>query len=217
MNTDELLTVTRTISLDASADEVWRLLTDDAELSLWFSSAASHRRRCPEASAASSTATSVRRAVVHRVEPGRRLGFTWWDENDPGRGLHRRVRRRRHGHRRSGRAHRSPRPWCRAATAAVAASAPGPARGSTSPTRGTAGSERSADRLAAPLLAARSLTWAGPPARARPATSDPAPVFAALADPTRRAVLQAVAVAGNRVHHGHRTGEPTYRSAGKPW
>ena len=82
MNTDELLTVTRTLSLDASADEVWRLLTDDAELSLWFSSAASIDP-VPGGIGRFVDGDSVRRAVVHRVEPGRRLGFTWWDESDP--------------------------------------------------------------------------------------------------------------------------------------
>jgi len=82
MNTDELLTVTRSVTLDASVDEVWRLLTDDAELSLWFGSAAS-LDAVPGGGGRFVDGTTVRRAVVQRVEPGRRVGFTWWDERHP--------------------------------------------------------------------------------------------------------------------------------------
>src|SRR6476646_9046328 len=82
MNTDELLTVTRTLSLEASADDVWRLLTDDAELSRWFSRVASIDP-VPGGVGRFVDGDSVRRAVVHRVETGRRLGFTWWDESHP--------------------------------------------------------------------------------------------------------------------------------------
>lgn len=82
MNADELLTVTRSVTLDASADEVWRLLTDDAELSLWFGSAAS-LDAVPGGLGHFVDGSTVRRAVVQRVEPGRSVGFTWWDESRP--------------------------------------------------------------------------------------------------------------------------------------
>jgi len=82
MIADELLTVTRSVTLDASVDEVWRLLTDDAELSRWFGSAAS-LDAVPGGVGRFVDGTTVRRAVVSRVEPGRRVGFTWWDERHP--------------------------------------------------------------------------------------------------------------------------------------
>lgn len=82
MQTEEPIVVTRTLALAASADEVWRLLTDDAELSAWFAVRASLD---PVAGGVGrfDDGDTVRRAVVHEVEPGRRLGFTWWDEADP--------------------------------------------------------------------------------------------------------------------------------------
>lgn len=82
MHADELLTVTRTVTLDASADEVWRLLTDDAELSRWFGSTAS-LDAVPGGVGRFSDGSTVRRAVVQRVDPGRCVGFTWWDERRP--------------------------------------------------------------------------------------------------------------------------------------
>lgn len=82
MNTDQLLTVTRSVTLDASVDEVWRLLTEDAELSLWFGSHAS-LDAVPGGLGRFVDGTSVRRAVVQRIEPGRRVDFTWWDERRP--------------------------------------------------------------------------------------------------------------------------------------
>ncbi|MDQ6698385.1 MAG: SRPBCC domain-containing protein [Actinomycetota bacterium] len=82
MEPDEQLTVTRTVILDASADEVWRLLTDDAELSRWFGSAAS-LDAVPGGVGTFVDGSIVRRAVVQRVDPGRRVGFTWWDERHP--------------------------------------------------------------------------------------------------------------------------------------
>lgn len=82
MNPDDLSTVSRTVTLDASADEIWRLLTDDVELSLWFSATASIDA-VPGGVGRFVDGDTVRRAVVHRVEAGRHLGFTWWDENQP--------------------------------------------------------------------------------------------------------------------------------------
>jgi uncharacterized protein YndB with AHSA1/START domain len=82
MEATEQITVTRTLFLQASADEVWRLLTDPEELSLWFASSASIDV-VPGGVGRFVDGDAVRRAVVHHVEPLRRLGFTWWDESQP--------------------------------------------------------------------------------------------------------------------------------------
>lgn len=86
MNRDQLLTVTRTVLLDASAEEVWQLLTDDAELSQWFAGSVSIDPvpgGVGRFADGDGDGADIRRAVVHRVEPGRSIGFTWWDERHP--------------------------------------------------------------------------------------------------------------------------------------
>ncbi len=76
------MTVTRTLMVDASVEEVWRQLTDDAELSRWFAGTAT-LDVVPGGVGRFADGDTLRRAVVQRVEPGRRLGFTWWSEADP--------------------------------------------------------------------------------------------------------------------------------------
>lgn len=78
----EPIAVTRTIDLDAPADEVWSRLVDEAELSSWLG-ATVRLDAAPGGIGRFDFGTSVRRAVVHTVEPNRRFGFTWWDEDDP--------------------------------------------------------------------------------------------------------------------------------------
>jgi uncharacterized protein YndB with AHSA1/START domain len=82
MHPDELFTVRRTVSLNATADEVWNLLTDETELARWFSHAAS-LDPVPGGLGRFVDGHTVRTAVVQRVETGRRIGFTWWDESRP--------------------------------------------------------------------------------------------------------------------------------------
>ncbi len=82
MDQYEPITVTRTLTLDATADELWRMLTEDGELSNWFTPDAAFDA-VPGGTGRFGDGATVRRAVVHRVEPGRRLGFTWWPESDP--------------------------------------------------------------------------------------------------------------------------------------
>ncbi len=82
MDTDDVVKVTRTVTLDASVDEIWRLLTDDAELSRWFGCAASLDAVAGGVGRFVDGETA-RRAVVQRVDPGRCVGFTWWDERRP--------------------------------------------------------------------------------------------------------------------------------------
>lgn len=82
MKNAEPTTVTRTISIDATADAVWRSLVDETELSAWFG-ATVEMDAVAGGLARFDDGVTVRRAVVHAVEDGRRLGFTWWDEAHP--------------------------------------------------------------------------------------------------------------------------------------
>jgi uncharacterized protein YndB with AHSA1/START domain len=67
--------VRRTVTLDASPDEVWRLLTDAEELAGWLGTVDGDTLRELDGTA--------RRFVLDEVVDGRRIGFTWWtDEGD---------------------------------------------------------------------------------------------------------------------------------------
>ena len=190
MSSDEQLTVSRTLCLDASAEEVWRLLTDDAELSRWFVGCGDASTPCREAWADSSTDETVRRRgrAPRRARPAPRVHLV-------GRSTTRPTRRPWSSwsmtvDRRPGAAHRHRDPGTGGGGIGARA-----CPGWTPPTPWDGRLGVLADRLTPPR-APRS-----PADVARPAVSghadgrDPAPVFAALADPTRRAVLHAVAVA----------------------
>jgi len=75
-------TVRREVILDATADELWDLLTDPAELGGWLGDEV---RLDPTPGGAASVLTddgTVRHGRVVEAEAGRRLGFTWWPEDD---------------------------------------------------------------------------------------------------------------------------------------
>src|SRR4051794_19684762 len=73
--------VTRSIDLDASADEVWNAITDAEELGRWLADEAVFEP-VPGTSARFVEGGQVRRAVVEAVEDGRRLVFRWWDDDE---------------------------------------------------------------------------------------------------------------------------------------
>ncbi len=58
--------VTRSVELDAGADEVWRAVTDPGERALWLDD--------PDAAS--------RRVRVDEAAPGHRLVWTWWHPGD---------------------------------------------------------------------------------------------------------------------------------------
>ena len=67
--------VRRTVTLDASPADVWRLLTDADELAGWLGAVDGDTLRELDG--------TVRRFVVDDVVEGERLAFTWWtDEGD---------------------------------------------------------------------------------------------------------------------------------------
>ena len=65
--------VRRTVTLDASSDEVWRLLTDADELAGWLGTVDGDVLRELDG--------TVRRVTVGEVVEGERLAFTWSQED----------------------------------------------------------------------------------------------------------------------------------------
>lgn len=74
--------IERTVPLPADRERVWRALTDPDERAAWFGGDGVLDLR-PGGSGWFVLDGSVRRVLVHRVEPGRRLAFRWWDEAQP--------------------------------------------------------------------------------------------------------------------------------------
>jgi uncharacterized protein YndB with AHSA1/START domain len=77
-------TVRREVILDATADELWTLLTDPVELGGWLGDEV---QLDPTPGGAATVLTgdgTVRNGRVVEAEAGRRLGFTWWPEGDEG-------------------------------------------------------------------------------------------------------------------------------------
>src|SRR3954468_9080153 len=68
--------VRRTVTLDAPAEEVWRLLTDEAELAGWLGTVDGDRLREPHG--------TERRFLVDDVREGSRLALTWWRDGQDG-------------------------------------------------------------------------------------------------------------------------------------
>ena len=76
--------VQRTIDIEADPDDVWELIVDDDERSAWFGGP-STLEPVPGGSGVFTEPDGTRRsAVVEEVEPGRRLRWSWWPDDDPG-------------------------------------------------------------------------------------------------------------------------------------
>lgn len=76
--------VQRTIDIEAEPDDVWELIVDDDERSAWFGGP-STLEPVPGGSGAFTEPDGTRRsAVVEEVDPGRRLRWSWWPDDDPG-------------------------------------------------------------------------------------------------------------------------------------
>jgi uncharacterized protein YndB with AHSA1/START domain len=82
MAADTLTTVTRDLVLDASVDEVWRLLTDPAELSSWLGDRVDLDLR-PGGAGAFIDGDDIRHRAVEAVVPQRCLQFVWWRDREP--------------------------------------------------------------------------------------------------------------------------------------
>lgn len=67
----------RDVHLPAGTDAVWTALTEPKDLEDWFGASVEWDLR-PGGAAAFRQAEGDREGRVERVEPGRRLSFTWW-------------------------------------------------------------------------------------------------------------------------------------------
>jgi uncharacterized protein YndB with AHSA1/START domain len=75
-------TVRREVILDATADELWTLLTDPVELGGWLGDEVQLDPTPGGAASVLAGDGTVRNGRVVEAEAGRRLGFTWWPEDD---------------------------------------------------------------------------------------------------------------------------------------
>jgi uncharacterized protein YndB with AHSA1/START domain len=75
-------TVTREVVLDTTADDLWTLLTDPTELGSWLGEEVRLDPRPGGAAQVLDVNGTVRRGRVLEADEGRRLGFTWWPEDD---------------------------------------------------------------------------------------------------------------------------------------
>jgi uncharacterized protein YndB with AHSA1/START domain len=79
--------VERSVDLDATPDDVWRALTEPAELATWFGPEVELDVQPGGRGRFVDDDGSVRRAVVDQVHTGERLVLRWWPEgDDPGAG-----------------------------------------------------------------------------------------------------------------------------------
>lgn len=75
--------VTRSIELPVSAEEAWSSLRDADGLAGWLGEAVELAEVAPGAAGTVAEEGAVRRLVVTEVDPGRSIGFVWWDETAP--------------------------------------------------------------------------------------------------------------------------------------
>jgi uncharacterized protein YndB with AHSA1/START domain len=74
--------VERAVDLDAPADVVWTALTEDDAISAWFGGRVTLDPVPGGAGRFEGDGGEVLRARVDEVEPGRRLTWRWWAEDD---------------------------------------------------------------------------------------------------------------------------------------
>ena len=79
----ERLTVRRTVDLDCTPAELWRIVTDPDELSAWLGRDVALELR-PGGRGSLLDGDTRRQLAVREVVEGERLGFTWWPDDDEG-------------------------------------------------------------------------------------------------------------------------------------
>ncbi len=76
--------ITRTVELDAPAQEVWRAFTEPALLGDWLGSVVELDVRPGGGGVIVEPDGAVRRAEIDEVDPARRLALRWWPEDGSG-------------------------------------------------------------------------------------------------------------------------------------
>ena len=80
----EEVSVTRSVDLDATAEDVWRALTDPALLADWLDGDVELDVRPGGGGTITEPDGVVLRAMVEEVVPTRRLALRWWPEDGGG-------------------------------------------------------------------------------------------------------------------------------------
>jgi uncharacterized protein YndB with AHSA1/START domain len=78
----ERLAVRRTLELDCTADELWRLVSSPDELTAWLGRDVELDLRAGGWGRLTDDDGAVRRLAVREVVDGERLSFCWWPEDD---------------------------------------------------------------------------------------------------------------------------------------
>jgi uncharacterized protein YndB with AHSA1/START domain len=76
--------ITRTVELDAPAEDVWRALTEPELLGDWLDSVVELDVRPGGVGLIVEPDGAIRRARVDEVQPARRLALRWWPEDGSG-------------------------------------------------------------------------------------------------------------------------------------
>ena len=76
------LTIRRTLDLDCSPADLWRLVTDPNSLSGWLGREVEIDARSGGQGRVLDDDGIIRLLVVDEVVPGERLSFTWWPQAD---------------------------------------------------------------------------------------------------------------------------------------
>ncbi len=78
----EVEQVVREVELSAPADAVWVVLTDPDELAEWLGGEVDLELEPGAVGRVTDPDGTVRQVLVTDVEPGRRLGWHWWSDDD---------------------------------------------------------------------------------------------------------------------------------------
>jgi uncharacterized protein YndB with AHSA1/START domain len=74
--------VTRQIDVEVDPDELWRTIVDDEERAAWWGGDTELDLRPGGDGHATDPDGTIRRIRVDEVEPGRRLAYRWWTDDD---------------------------------------------------------------------------------------------------------------------------------------
>jgi uncharacterized protein YndB with AHSA1/START domain len=74
--------IVREVELSAPVDAVWAVLTDPDELAEWLGGEVDLELEPGAAGRVTDPDGTVRQVLVTDVEPGRRLGWHWWSDDD---------------------------------------------------------------------------------------------------------------------------------------
>src|SRR5262245_15091201 len=78
----ERLAVRRTLELDCTADELWRLVSTPDELAAWLGRDVELDVRVGGSGRLTDDDGDIRRVAIREVVDGERLAFSWWPEDD---------------------------------------------------------------------------------------------------------------------------------------